>query len=92
MNSARPHPTTCSGWSRRPPPDDPVLTLVREQSELGVDAWTATPDWDGTRMDTDWAISVLHPGAREIEPDDVSAATPGSNVSAETPPERPPPP
>ncbi|MDP2498922.1 MAG: HNH endonuclease signature motif containing protein, partial [Candidatus Palauibacterales bacterium] len=72
---------------RLPPPEDPVGTLIREQSELEVDAWTATPDWDGTRMDTDWALSVLHPRAWDVEPepeDPVSAETPGGGVSAET--------
>ncbi len=74
--------------ARPPAPEDPAPTLLKEQQGLGIDAWTATPDWDGTPMEVDWAISVLHPRAREVEPDrdnPVSAETSGDRVSAETP-------
>ncbi|MDP2496936.1 MAG: DUF222 domain-containing protein [Candidatus Palauibacterales bacterium] len=58
---------------RLPPPEDPIGVLIREQAGLEIDEWTATPDWEGTRMDVDWAISVLHPDCRL--PDGVSAET-----------------
>ncbi len=48
---------------------------MTEQQEPGIGAWTETPDRDGTPMEVDWAISVLHPRALEVEPAPVSAET-----------------
>jgi len=56
---------------RPPVPDDPVLTLMERQRALGIDQGTPTTKWDGTPMDTDWALSCLYPSD-----DDVSAETP----------------
>ena len=67
-----------------PVPDDPVLTLMERQRELGIDQGTPTPRWDGTPMDVDWALSCLHPRAWDIEPE--TWPDPGGDVSAETPP------
>jgi len=43
------------------PPDAPAAALAGRHDALGltIDAWTATPDCEGDRMDTDWALSVL---------------------------------
>ncbi len=42
-------------------PEDPVGALEREQRALGIDEWTATPDWDGGEMDVDFALEALAP-------------------------------
>jgi hypothetical protein len=42
-------------------PEDPAGALEREQRALGIDAWTATPDWDGGKMDVDFALEALAP-------------------------------
>jgi hypothetical protein len=69
---------------RPPAPEDPITGLVAEQAELGIDAWTATPRWDGLQMDVDfalWALRGAGPLEQEVQPPD-----PGPDVSAETPP------
>jgi hypothetical protein len=45
-------------------PAEPVRDLERAHEELGlaIDPWTITPDWEGDRIDTDWALSVLRGG------------------------------
>jgi hypothetical protein len=42
-------------------PDEPLRALAGSHDALGIaiDAWTATPDWEGDRLDTDWALSTL---------------------------------
>src|SRR5438128_10534392 len=44
-------------------PKDPVeaLRLRHAAQGLQVDAHTATPGWQGERLDVGWAIDVLHP-------------------------------
>jgi hypothetical protein len=41
--------------------DEPVHALERIHDRLGleIDPWTVTPDWEGDRMDVDWAVGVL---------------------------------
>jgi len=66
---------------RPPAPDRPVRALERRHERRGLEIgpWTATPDWDGTPLDVDWALFVLRgPG-----PARVSAETPGSPVVAD---------
>ena len=43
------------------PPAEPARALAARHEELGVaiDAWTATPAWEGDRLDTDWALFTL---------------------------------
>ena len=70
---------------------------MERQRALGIDQGTPTTEWDGTPMDTDWALGCLYPQEprpREGEPDDdVSAETPpGSGDSGATPGEERPPP
>ena len=52
----------------RPPeaPADPVGTVRTDNDAAGivVRAWTATPGWQGERLDVGYAIDVLHPLAR----------------------------
>ena len=47
-------------------PTDPVGTVRTDNDAAGivVSAWTATPDWQGERLDVGYAIDVLHPLAR----------------------------
>jgi hypothetical protein len=34
--------------------------MERNREEgLQIDAWTSCPDWDGERLDLDWAMAVL---------------------------------
>jgi hypothetical protein len=49
-------------------PDDPVETLreLNEAEGLVLDAHTATPSWNGERLDVVYAIDVLHPLARPV--------------------------
>ncbi len=44
-----------------PVPEDPVGALAWAHAERGlaIDHTTATPDWDGVPMDTDWALGAL---------------------------------
>jgi D-alanyl-D-alanine dipeptidase len=54
----------------RPPqaPSDPVSTVRTHNEGAGivVNARTATPDWQGERLDVGYAIDVLHPLATRI--------------------------
>jgi hypothetical protein len=63
---------------RVPPPDPvpahPAAALARAQRHLGIAGDTATPAWDGARMDVDWALCTLR-----------RPAVPSPGVSAETP-------
>jgi hypothetical protein len=38
-----------------------VRDLERTHEGLGleIDPWTITPDWEGDRIDSDWALDVL---------------------------------
>ena len=38
---------------------------------------TATPEWQGERLDLPWAIDVLRPGPASLSPEDVPAGTSG---------------
>jgi hypothetical protein len=42
-------------------PAEPVRELERTHEGLGleIDPWSITPDWEGDRIDTDWALDVL---------------------------------
>ena len=63
--------------------DDAAEALERRQRDLDIDPWTPTTLWQGEPLDVDWALSTLHPAARqEWQP------TPGAagDVSAETSP------
>jgi hypothetical protein len=42
-------------------PDEPVAAIMKRNREEGleIDAWTSCPDWDGERLDLDWAMTVL---------------------------------
>jgi hypothetical protein len=53
---------------RPPTQGDPVDHLrARHQSDgLNVHAHTATPSWQGERLDVGWAIDVLHPLATQL--------------------------
>ena len=44
-------------------PTDPVGTVRTDNDAAGivVSAWTATPSWQGERLDVGYAIDVLHP-------------------------------
>ena len=44
-----------------PVPAEPVRALERAHEGLGheIDPWTITPDWEGDRIDTGWALFVL---------------------------------
>jgi hypothetical protein len=44
-------------------PDDPVeaLRALNDEEGLVLDAHTATPAWNGERLDLAYAIDVLHP-------------------------------
>ena len=48
-------------------PTDPVGTVKTDNDEAGVvvGPWTATPGWQGERLDVGYAIDVLHPLANE---------------------------
>jgi len=43
------------------PPAEPAEALVGRNDALGltIDAWTATPDCEGDRLDVDWALFTL---------------------------------
>lgn len=49
-------------------PADPVAALTERHAADGLhlDARTACPSWLGERLDTGWALAVLHPGARSV--------------------------
>ena len=68
---------------------DPVGAIVDEQAGLGIDAWTATPRWDGLAMDVDFALEALRgPDGLKPEPGDGDGAAGGTSardVPAETP-------
>jgi 5-methylcytosine-specific restriction endonuclease McrA len=51
-------------------PEDPVTALRagHEAQGLHVHARTACPSWFGERLDTGWAIDVLHPRAASVIP------------------------
>ena len=59
------------GWVIPDAPEPPQVladggeTLGREHGAMGVhvDATGLRPDWDGTRVNLGWAISVMHPRA-----------------------------
>jgi hypothetical protein len=42
-------------------PAEPVRELERTHEGLGleIDPWSITPDWEGDRIDSDWALDVL---------------------------------
>jgi hypothetical protein len=44
-------------------PSDPVSDIRTQNDAAGVvvNAWTATPGWQGERLDVGYAIDVLHP-------------------------------
>ncbi|HSM29843.1 MAG TPA: hypothetical protein VK854_04015, partial [Woeseiaceae bacterium] len=43
------------------PPAEPAAALAGRHDALGIpiDAWTAAPDWEGDRLDLDWALFTL---------------------------------
>ncbi len=60
--------------------EEPEAALEREQRGLHIDPWTPTPQWQGDRLDLDWALFTLYtPPSPDSSPDlssDVSAETP----------------
>jgi len=44
-------------------PAMPCEALQEQQGGLKINARTATPGWQGERLDVGYAISVLHPRA-----------------------------
>ena len=50
-----------------PAPSDPVSTVTMDNDAAGVSVGprTATPTWQGERLDVGYAIDVLHPLANE---------------------------
>ena len=79
------HFTTPSGRPLVDAPSAPAWTgppLASTDTHLKADdiqigPGTATPDWQGERLDLPWAIAVLHPGPAGLSPDDVPAGTSG---------------
>jgi hypothetical protein len=35
------------------------LEHTNDRLGLEIDPWTVAPDWEGDRMDVDWAVGVL---------------------------------
>jgi len=65
--------------------------LVDDQQTLGIDARTATPDWDGLEMDVELVLQALVPGplparrdAPVPAPGGCDAGAGAGGVSAET--------
>ena len=42
-------------------PAEPATALADRHDALGlqIDSWTVTPDWEGDRLDVDWALFTL---------------------------------